>query len=82
MYVIVDGDNKILRIGHVPLFGNKVELLACFYTETDALETLYEVETALGLKGHRITNTGDTFDVIPMATLKIHGERKANMKVL
>lgn len=64
MYVIVDEQNAILRIGHVPLYGNKVELLACFKKETDALKTLYECELQ-GLKGHRVENTGDTFLVEP-----------------
>jgi hypothetical protein len=64
MYVIVDDQNAILRIAHVPLFGNKIELLACFTKETDALKTLYEIEQA-GLKGHRVENTGDTFFVEP-----------------
>jgi two-component SAPR family response regulator len=65
MYVIVDDNNAILRIVKVPLFGNKVEMLACFNKETDALKILYELESGLGVKGHRIANTGDAFYVEP-----------------
>jgi hypothetical protein len=71
MYLIVNGDNSILRIKKVPLFGNKVEMLACFYKETDALNTLYELETGMDLKGHRIYNTGDEFYIEPNAEQEI-----------
>ena len=67
MYIIVDDNNAILRIVKVPLFGNKVEILACFYKETDALRILYELENGLGVKGHRIENTGDGFYIEPDA---------------
>jgi hypothetical protein len=72
MHVIVDDKNKILRFVKVPLFGNKVELMACFYNETDALRTLYEVETGLGLQGHRVVDAGDGFYTEEKVT--IHSE--------
>jgi hypothetical protein len=74
MFVIVDAENKIARIGNVPLFGHKAEVLACFYREDDALKILFELEEAGLLKGHRVEDTGDTFDVIPIR----YGEGKAN----
>jgi hypothetical protein len=70
MYIIVDDNNAIMRIGHVPLFGHKVELLACFYKETDALKILFELENGLDLKGHRVENTGDAFFVEPDSATK------------
>lgn len=65
MYIIVDDKNAILRIGHVPLFGHKVELLACFYKETDALRILYELENGMDIKGHRVENAGEGFYIEP-----------------
>ena len=64
MYIIVNKANSILRINNVPLFGNKIALLACFYTEDDALKTLYECEKN-GLIGHHVANTGDAFFIEP-----------------
>lgn len=64
MFVIVDDNYALARITHVPLFGNKVEIMACFYKEDDALNTLYEMER-LGLKGHHVENIGPTFIVEP-----------------
>jgi hypothetical protein len=69
MYIIVNDDNSIMRIKCIPLFGHKVEMLACFYNETDALKILYEVETELEIKGHRIENTGDGFYIEPDAPM-------------
>ena len=66
MYIIVNKDNGILNIGDVPLFGKKVTMMACFLTEEDALNTLYEIEKA-GITDHRIENFGADFviDSIP-----------------
>ena len=64
MYLIVSQDNSIVRIVNVPLFGNKVEMMACFYHENDALRTLFELEKQ-GLTGHHIENIGARFSVEP-----------------
>lgn len=61
MYVIADADGAIVNITNVPLFGNKVTVMACFQHETDALKTLYELETGLGLKGHHVESLGSSF---------------------
>jgi hypothetical protein len=65
MYVIVDENNAILRLRNAPLYGNYVELLACFHNETDALKTLFVLEQEGLIEGHRVENTGDTFYVEP-----------------
>jgi hypothetical protein len=70
MFVIVDDENKIARIGNIPLFGIKVEMMACFYTENDALQILFELEEGGLLKGHRVEDTGDPFHVFPEANAR------------
>jgi hypothetical protein len=61
MYAIVNEDNGIARIGHVPLYGNKVTLMAIFLTEEDALNTLFQMELGLGVKDNHVENIGKTF---------------------
>ena len=61
MYVIADANGAIVNITNVPLFGNKVTVMACFHDEDDALKILYELQAGLGLQGHHIESLGATF---------------------
>lgn len=63
MYVIADENGAIVNLTNVPLFGEKVTLMACFHDEDDALKILYQLQTGLGLQGHHVHSLGASFMV-------------------
>jgi hypothetical protein len=54
MYVICDSDFKIVHFEGIRVFGVKVSMLACFTSEKDALEVLFNMEDGNVIQGHTV----------------------------
>ncbi len=54
MWVICDGELKIVHIAGLKMFGVTTTILACFVNEADALNVLFEMENSGAVKNHTI----------------------------
>jgi hypothetical protein len=54
MWVICDEDRRIVTISGLTMFGVKVDILAAFKTEKDALDVLFAMEDGGLLSKHTI----------------------------
>jgi hypothetical protein len=66
VFIITDENNSLLHLEEVEVFGRKVNILAMFEREGDALEVLYAAETLCGLDGHRVRRVSGVYCDIVM----------------
>lgn len=60
-YVICSGDRRLVTFDGVKMFGKKVEVIALFPKEQDALDILFELQEQCELMDHQVFRIGDDF---------------------
>lgn len=64
MWVICDGDCKIVSIAGLKMFGVMTTILACFTNESDALNVLFEMENAELVKDHTVRHVTELTGIL------------------